>query len=281
MKMEKYLELKSLLKDYTSSHVDAYIAYCKRSEMEKNGSKNPHFARLNAEKLAEMFIRVNDEGLVFDGKHITIQSTGITYDYVAYKNKMLIAYPETIMDVSLVYKDDKFSFSKTDNKVNYEHIICSPFNQTDNDIIGGYCVIKNKRGEYLTTLSKEDLEKHRAVAKTDFIWRNWLKEMYLKTIVRKGCKVHYDDIFETMNETDNAHYDIEKINLSAKYMALDLLDTSTIIERMERANYELKIENASNSELGLLIEELQDMQPDNGRMSAREINNKVERIAKD
>tara|TARA_R110000772_G_scaffold67579_2_gene150046 strand:+ start:14950 stop:15783 length:834 start_codon:yes stop_codon:yes gene_type:complete len=276
--MEKYNQLKTLLSKFNDSNVDAFIAYCKRSEMEKGGSKNPHFSKLSADKLAEMFKRVDKEGLVLDGKHVTIQSTGITYDYIAYKNKMLVAYPETIMDVALVYKDDDFSFSKHNNKVTYKHNILSPFEQKDSDIIGAYCVIKNKRGEFLTTLSKEDLEKHRKVAKTDFIWRAWLKEMYLKTIVRKGCKIHYDDIFESMNDLDNEHFDL--VEPSQKYMALDLLESSAIIERMEKANFETRIEDANSDDIYTIIEELKELQPDNGRYSMKEINTKVDKIAR-
>ena len=35
------------------------------------------------EEMVALFNRVAEDGLVFDGKHITLQSTGISYDYVA------------------------------------------------------------------------------------------------------------------------------------------------------------------------------------------------------
>ena len=156
------------------------------------------------------YVQVKNEGLILDWKHITLQSTGISFDYVAYKNKMLLAYPDSKIDINLIYKWDDFNFSKKDWKVSYTHKIWDPFKQTDDKIVGGYCVIKNKRWEFLTLLSKEDFEKHRKVAKTDFIWKAWYKEMCLKTLFKKAIKVHFDDIYEDIEKEDNEQYDLEK-----------------------------------------------------------------------
>ena len=68
--------------------------------------------------------------------------------------------------MQLVYTDDKFSFEKHSGKVVYQHEINNPFDEKkDENVIGGYCVIKNKRGEFLTLLSKNEIEKHRKVFK--------------------------------------------------------------------------------------------------------------------
>lgn len=160
------------------------------------------------EQLAEYFRRVAEEGLVFDGEHITLQSTGISFDYIAYKNKMFLAYPESEIDVALVYAGDDFSFSKESGKVRYTHNIIDPFGQKDNEVVGGYCVIKNKRGEFLTTLSKADIEKHRKVAKTDYIWAQWFKEMALKTVIKKAVKIHFADVYQEIEQEDNEAYDL-------------------------------------------------------------------------
>ncbi|MCH7690785.1 MAG: recombinase RecT [candidate division Zixibacteria bacterium] len=58
-------------------------------------------------------------------------------------------------------------------------------------------------------LSKEDIEKHRKVARTDYIWQAWPKEMALKTVIKKACKQHFDDIYEGINEMDNENYDLD------------------------------------------------------------------------
>ena len=211
--MDKYKELKRLLGDKKGA--DVFINYCRTSEIEidkKSGKpKNYFWQKINANKLAYLFNKVAEDGLVFDGKHVTLQSTGVSYDYVAYKNKMLIAYPESLIDLQLVYDGDSFSFKKESGKVTYKHEFSDPFGQTDDKIIGGYCVVKNMRGEFITILTKEDLVKHKSVAKTKYIWNAWFKEMCLKTIMKKAVKVHFDDVFEDMNEEDNKQNDLSLV----------------------------------------------------------------------
>ena len=147
-------------------------------------------------------------GLEFDGKHITVNSNGASFDYVAYKNKMLQVYPDSLIDIDLVYKGDTFVFEKDSGSVTYKHIIGNPFDHNDDNILGGYCVIKNKRGEFLTLLSKEEINKARKVAKTDSIWKAWFAEMCKKTIIKKAVKFHFDAI----EDEDNKNYDLDKIN---------------------------------------------------------------------
>lgn len=201
------------LSKYQKEDVEKFAAYCVRLSYEKNNKtgalKNPWILKIPEEQLAKYFERVSKDGLIFDGVHITLQSTGISYDYIAYKNKMFISYPESTVDVSLVYKDDEFSFKKESGKVFYTHNIKNPFSQLENDIIGGYCIIKNKRGEFITLLSKDDIEKHRKVAKTDYIWRQWFVEMALKTVIKKACKQHFSDIYQEIENNDNENYELE------------------------------------------------------------------------
>lgn len=210
--MEKE-KIKNLLKDYDQQDVDKFASYCLKLVLEKDRNKdikNPWMQNKTEEQMAELFKRVASEGLVFDGKHITLQSTGVGYDYIAYKNKMYLAYPESKIDLSLVYKSDEFSFSKQSGSVEYKHNINDPFNQNDNDIIGGYCVIKNKRGEFLTILSKDRIALHRRIAKTDAIWKAWFPEMCMKTIIKKACKTHFEDVYRGIEEMDNDNYDLDK-----------------------------------------------------------------------
>lgn len=190
---------------------EKYAQYCVRLSLEKDKDwelKNPWMSKKSDETLATLYKRVASEGLVFDGVHITLQSTGVSYDYVAFKNKMYLVYPETQFDAGLVYKEDEFSFSKNDWKVTYSHKITNPFSQKDQYITGAYAVVRNKRGEYITLLSREDLEKHKKTAKTKYIWDAWYAEMCLKTIVKKACKLHFGDIFTWVEEMDNENYDV-------------------------------------------------------------------------
>ncbi len=172
------------LSNENAEHASVFAAYMQRLLItidKKTGKpKNAFMQTKSASALAELFRRVKGEGLVFDGKHITLTSRGISYDYVAYKNKMLLVYPETMLDMSEVKEGDTFTASKENGKVMYSHKIGDPMQTADfKTINGAYCIIKNKRGEFLTTLSKEDIAKHRKVAETDNIWSQWFKEMVL------------------------------------------------------------------------------------------------------
>lgn len=205
-------KVKELLHEYNHTKVDAYGTYLSRLASEKDGQKqlkNPWMAHKKDAELAGFFKKVALDGLCLDGVHITLQSRGVSYDYVAYKNKMYLVYPETLFDVALVYKDDTFAFEKQSGKVIYTHKMNNPFEQEEKNIMGGYCIIKNKRGEFITTLSMANIEKHRKVAKTNQIWNSWFHEMCLKTIIKKACKQHFDDIFQNIETIDNENYDLE------------------------------------------------------------------------
>jgi len=198
--------------------VERFAAYCVRLSNEpKNKTdptlKNPWMQGKKASALAGLYKRVLADGLFFDGVHITLQSNGVSYDYVAFKNKMLLTYPESEIDVQLVYDKDEFESSKDSGIVHYNHKMIDPFKRKDDQIVGGYCVIKNKRGQFITLLNKEDFEKHKLIAKTKNIWENWYPEMCMKTLIKKACNQHFKDIYEGINELDNENYSLEKIEI--------------------------------------------------------------------
>jgi hypothetical protein len=225
------LAIVELLKDHKKEDAEKFASYVVRLQIEKdkktNTLKNVWMQPKGDEEMAELFRRVAKDGLVFDGVHITLQSTGVSYDYIALKNKMLLAYPESKVDVSLVYEGDEFDVSKESGSVVYHHNIKNPLSQDGSNIIGGYCVIQNKRGDFLTLLSKEDIEKHRKVAKTDYIWREWFKEMALKTVIKKAVKQHFADIYENIEQIDNENYNLENpLDLDLKYkQEIDAIET--------------------------------------------------------
>lgn len=205
MEKQKILDI---LKDFKKEDVERFASYLvKLSRDDKSAFVNKY----SEESLCELFRRVEAEWLHFDGIHITLLSTWVFYDYVALKNKMLIVYPETVFDVNIVYKWDTFHFEKNSGKVTYSHKFANPFGNKEDDIIGAYAIVKNKRGEYITLLSSDDLEKHRKTAKTDFIWRAWYTEMCMKTIVKKACKIHFGDIYTNIEEMDNENYDASRV----------------------------------------------------------------------
>lgn len=217
--------IKNGLSDHGTTKVEIYINYLIELSTSKDGNKklkNPWFKYRTDQELINNFKKVATDGLSIDGEHITLQSTGISYDYIAFKNKMMLTYPESIIDVGLVYKDDTFKFEKQSGKVVYAHQINNPFNQDENNIIGGYCVIKNKRGEFITILSKDNIEKHRKVARTDAIWKAWYHEKCLVVIIKKACKQHFQDIYQNIETIDNENYDL------SKSLDVDIDDKSSI-----------------------------------------------------
>ena len=235
--------IKSHLSQFDNDEVEIFINYLNHLANEKkNGKyKNPWVQHRSDEYLAGCFKAVNKDGLAFDGRHITLQSTGVSFDFVAYKNKMLNIYPESLFDVQLVREGDKFSFSKVSGTVSYQHEIANPFG--DSEIIGAYCVIKNKRGEFLTTLSRTEIDKHRKVARTDYIWANWFNEMVTKTIVKKACKTHFADMYQSMETLDNEQNDLEQplgISIETK-QAIEAIKT------IEELNNYYKANNSANS----------------------------------
>lgn len=211
-------KIKEILKDYKQEHVERFASYIMKLSKDPKSNFVNNYAE---ESLCTLFRRVEEEWLHFDGIHITLQSTGVFYDYVALKNKMLLVYPETEFDVNMVYEWDDFSFEKKNGKIIYTHKFKNPFSKKESEIIGAYAIVKNKRGEYITLLSKDDLYKHRKTAKTDFIWKSWFTEMCMKTVVKKACKIHFGDIYTNIEEMDNENYDSNKVNENDKWMTLD------------------------------------------------------------
>lgn len=239
-------QITALLPNEKPEHVDAYSSYCQRIATEtdkKTGQlKNPYMKLKSAKQLADLFKRVKNEGLVFDGKHITLQSTGITLDYMAYKNKMLLAYPESMMDVGVVKEGDSFVLENENGEVKYKHTIADAFKTADaNNINGAFCIIKNKRGEFATLLSKEDIQKHKKVAKTSMIWDAWFKEMVLKTVIKKACKYHYDDIFEGLNAIDNESIDLDKAVVIQEGIPAE--EVAKVIKKIESFTVLLELQN--------------------------------------
>lgn len=236
-------KLKQLLSDREPKKVDIYIKYCLFLESEvhlkgdkKGQKKNKWMYHKSEEDLANYYNIVRNDGLEFDGKHITIQSTGISYDFIAYKNKMMLVYPETIFDVQLVREGDSYQFQKNSGKVAYKHEILNPFE--NKPVIGGYAVIKNSRGEFATFLSEKDFQKHRKVAKTDYIWNQWPDEMRMKTIVKKACKIHFEDMFRVIEEQDNKQNDLENsldIPIEVK-QAIEKIDNKEDLSKYYKEN---------------------------------------------
>jgi len=222
-----YKKLKNNLgNDHPAVRVDIFINYLKQLEAEKKQNDNKEWVIKNTwffnksfteEVVIDLFNKVAKDNIFIDGDSITLGNNfgkiSVTYNFQAYKNLVLNIYPESIIDIQLVYKDDDIFFKKDSGKVIYEHTITDPF-AVKKEIIGAYCVIKNKRGEFLETINKDDIVKFKAVAKTKTMWNEWEGEMVKKSIIKRACKTHFKDIVQNVDEIDNENYDLSKVGLN-------------------------------------------------------------------
>lgn len=211
------IEIKKALNGEDKKEVDNFMLYLDRLSKEQKKNKdskkyelaNPWIFVKDVSFYVDCFNKIKKTKLSLDGKHITINSRGVSLDYIAYKNKMLIAYPDTKFDFCEVYAGDDFNFSKANGKLTYSHKIANPFNRDYGKIIGAYCVIINPRGEFLTLLDSKEIQKHKKISLSN-IWDDWFIEMVYKTVIKKATRIHFDDIYEDMNEIDNETIDLTK-----------------------------------------------------------------------
>jgi recombinational DNA repair protein RecT len=247
-------KIKKELSNYPEIKVENYLNYLTKLANEKDNRtkelKNPWMQKRLDKNFIDSFKKVADLGLFIDGDLVSMQATGISLSYNAYKNLVLKRYPETKFDLQLVYDGDTFEFSKQDGKVNYSHKLNNPF-ENNKKIIGGYCIIKNRLGDFIEILGLQELEKIRKTAKTDYIWQQWTNEMYLKTIIKRACKRHFKDEvidFEKIDNEDN--YDVENpldIDIKIK-QEIDSLKTledlkKYYLENKESCEYKKSFDN--------------------------------------
>lgn len=217
-----YEALKGRLSKYNQEEVNVFIQYLKKLEAEKDKTqqiKNKWFKYFTEEQAYNIYSKVSLDALYVDGSTITLQfaygSVSANYNYQAYKNKLLKIYPETSFDIQNVNSGDTFDFKKVSGKVLYNHKINNPFEKTKT-IIGCYCIIKNKRGEFIETLNSTEITKMRNVAKTQYIWDAWEGEMTLKSVIKRACKRHFNDIVVNIEQIDNENYDLENVSLESE-----------------------------------------------------------------
>jgi len=211
-----YNELKTLLSDYDKEKVNVYLGYLR--EIELSGDKNRWFKTFSASNGAALYKKVAIDNLYIDGDTITLQYKGrvtISYNYQAYKNKLINVYPETMFDLQTVCNGDTFEFRKENGKVLYKHILGNPFDDKKKTI-GAYCIIKNARGEFIEVLNMSEIAKMKNVAKTKNVWNTWEDEMILKSVIKRACKRHFKDSVTNMDLIDNENYDLELVDIDSE-----------------------------------------------------------------
>jgi hypothetical protein len=210
--------MKALLSKYDENKVDIFIAYINnlKTETDKEGKLKNYWARnTKDEDYINAFKKVYETGLYIDGDSVTLTFRGkllITYDYHAYKNKILLSYPESIFDFQVVYEGDDFAFRKESGKVYYTHKMNNPF-QVKKDITGAYGVLKNKKGEFIELINTDDIQKMKNTSKMKNIWDAWFDRMVLKSVIKRICSVHFKDITKDIDSIDNELNDPDRATI--------------------------------------------------------------------
>jgi recombinational DNA repair protein RecT len=126
-------------------------------------------------------------------------------EWRGYVAKIKEADPSAVVTVGIVYKDDVFLSSKTDNTATYTHKSANEFEDDEKKISGAYVFIKTDTGSYLEKMSKKELDDVRKASKVgyDYIWKAWPLEMYKKTIIRRACKVKFTEAVSELDALDN------------------------------------------------------------------------------
>lgn len=224
--------IKKALTTYKPDEVLVFVNYLKLLEIEKDGGgtlKNHWVKKITDDKFVDAFKKVAIDNLYIDGKTITLQFKGkmlIFYGYQAYRKLLLLKYPESKIDLSLVHEGDNYSFRKENGRALYKHDIADPF-KTGKKIIGCYCIIKNSLGENIEVLNDTEVAKMRNSSKIDYIWKVWEGEMWLKSVIKRACKRYFYDTFKNVESSDNENYDLEKVNYDAEVQKL-VSDAKTV-----------------------------------------------------
>ena len=190
------------------------------------------------------------------------------------------------VNAQLVYENDEFVIESSDftNPITHRP---KPFGDRGK-IVGVYAIAALTTGQLQTeTMSVEQLyeirersesyKAHKAGKIKSCVWTTDEGEMMRKTVVRRIVKyLPKSESFEKVAQAISLDEQDYKASPASITYAESLLESSTIVERLERASFEQAIESASQEELSVIIEQLQELQPDNGRLGMREINERVQ-----
>lgn len=156
------------------------------------------------DQLYTMAFKFWGQGLLIDGVNAVITGRGMALvTFHGFKNKVKQVHPSATFDIQLVRETDEFKVAKESGAVIYSHDIHDPFD--NKPIVGAYCVIKIKDQEYLELLNKRDYEEMKNSSKTRGTWDKWPSEFWLKSVIKRACKRHFNDITVELDRLDNEY----------------------------------------------------------------------------
>lgn len=192
--------------------VDTSILYVQKRITEKDKDTGKPKYNFGPAFLLQSIAECIDNGFALDGINYVLSGNRMYMPtYKAFKNKIYMVYPESEIDLQLIREGDTYGFAKESGSVVYTHEIADPFADAEPKIKGAYCIIKNKRGEFLETLNMSDYKAMRNGSKTPSLWDKWESEFWLKSVIKRACKRHFNDLTTALEEKDNEVIGLEEI----------------------------------------------------------------------
>lgn len=193
---------------FSAAEADQFLAYVQGEKTREAASKakDPKaftpVTNNTEEQQYTMAFKWHAQGLIIDGVNVVITGRGMSMvTYNGYKNKVKQVYPDATFDIQLVRQGDDFKVAKENGSVIYTHNFGDPFG--NKEIIGAYCVIKFGNNDYFEALGKEDYEKMKSSSKNPTTWNKWASEFWLKSVIKRACKRHFNDITVELDRMDN------------------------------------------------------------------------------
>jgi recombination protein RecT len=167
----------------------------------------PELENCTRESKVEAILGAAELGLPLDGRNAHVvpyrnKEIGKTVAelQVDYKGFIAVARRAGLVDhvvADVVREGDSFAYWLDEEGQHYKHSHGqgnNPFKGNRGEIIGAFAQLHLPDGRRkLELMDREELDKARAVAKTDKVWRAWPGEMSKKTVIRRALKPYSDE----------------------------------------------------------------------------------------
>lgn len=151
---------------------------------------------------------------------------------ISFKGLIKVATDSGVIDyvrAEVVREHDTFTYRGVSQEPVHE---MNPFSKDRGELVGVYCIAKTSKGDFLCdVMSWEEVEKIRAAAKTQNVWKEWPMEMAKKAIIKRASKQ-----WPKSNGSEPLHQAIQIINDVEGSDSLAIVSeiASDIIDAIER-----------------------------------------------
>jgi phage RecT family recombinase len=252
--IKKRLEESPLLKEILGKGKDKYILNI-LSEISKNiGDDKKDLTKCTTNSIVSAIKQACDLNLEIDARqHCHLIKYGNTANlqigYRGYIYAIKRAYPDANIDCSLVYENDDFTISKEGDRTTYKLNKNNPFSK-EKKIVGGFCYISYTAGDrlvsFIETIGIDEINKIKACAKNDCIWKSWFEEKAKVAIIKRACKVHFSGINQIaeITEFDNKEFDVtpnvEEMKQAEEIETIEMEQALELVELIKKAGKDEK-----------------------------------------